>query len=231
MLSELHEGRTFSELIRHANQDLGPEREVLPTTYWQELHRWKTEIPGFAEAYQAALEACYEIRGEEPKGGPAGAGRPEEFGPELQLAFIEEMMANGGDAIQACYDVGVSKGTVFSRLGHKSPKYDESFALRFAVAEAERGGHLYGKFWEHGLKEDEEGNIRQPLLLRDLAQSRLPHFFSTKRTLEIEGHIDHRHNLLPAGVTRQIAQTSRALLPKTKDPEEVVDAEYVEAEG
>ena len=233
VLAEMEEGRTFSEIARAANQDLGVT-EFDSSSWWSELQRWKEGISGFRDLYEESLRRCYEARGENHPSSP-GAGRPDEFGPELQLEFIQEMMRNGGNPVQACYDVGISKGTVFSRLNPKSPRYDKEFADHFYIAEAERGGTIYQALHEEALGEtpaEMEGK-RNPILLRHLSETRMPHLFSPKRTLEIEGHVSHDHHLLPAAVTRQIAQTRQALLPpaKAEPEEEVVDAEYAEAGG
>jgi hypothetical protein len=202
----MREGRLISELIRTAIEDIGAA--ITPPALWADLHRWKAQVPQFREDYDSAIRECYRVRDEVlPDKGLTG--RPEDFGPELQLVFLQEMMANGGNAVQACYDVGVSKGTVFSRLSRKSPRYDPDFALHFAVAEAERGGLLYEQVWKQGMKEDD----------------------NAKKTLEIEGLVRHQHEILPAAVTRQLASTSRALLPEPGHGEPALEAEYVEVEG
>lgn len=233
VLAEMSEGRTYSEIARAAAGDVGLTGDGFkPDTWWYEVHRWKTERPGFAEQYAVAIQECYRVRGEKLPESSDRAGRPEEFGPELQLAFLQEMMANGGNAVQACYDVGISKGTVFSRLNPKSPKFDQAFAEHFYVAEAERGGQLYEAVWEEGMEKLDEYGRRNPILLRHLSETRLPHLFSSRKTLEIEGHISHQHEVLPAAVTRQIARTNQALLPEPREAieAEVTEAEYVEVE-
>lgn len=230
VLTEMREGRTFSEIIDQANQDLG--RKIPRTMWWAEVHRWRHDIPGFREEWEAAMEACYTARGESLTDPGTNTGRPPEFSPELQLAFLQEMMRNGGNAVQACYDCGVSRGTVFSRLDPKSPNYDEEFTRAFHVAEAERGAGAYEKVWHHGQREDENGKLEHPLLLRFLMESRMAHLFSPRRKVDIEGNIHHSHEILPASVTRQLASTSRALLPapKAQLEEPALEAEYVEAE-
>lgn len=229
LLGELREGRSPTELIRQAIADLG---EALSTeALWSDVHRWKKQVPGFEAEYREAIRTCYEIRGEPQRSSP-GSGRPEDFGPAEQAAFIEEMAANGGNLHQAAYDCGVAPQTVLVRINPKSPRFDKSFAERFYDAEASRGAKLYELSWKHGMKEDENGRLEQPLLHMRLMETRLPHLFSPKRTLEIEGRVHHSHELLPAAVTRQVAETRQALLgPSRQTPEEAIDAEYVEAEA
>lgn len=224
MLEELRGGRSVTEQILQAIEDVGGE--VSNPTLWGDVRRWQRQVEGFAEAYQAAQEACWELRGENAESLSA-RGRPEWFGPAQQMAFLQEMAANGGDANQAAYDCGTSPAFVQNLINPKSPAYNQDFADRFYMAEAHRGAKLYEKVWHHGMKEDEEGNIRQPLLLMRLAETRLPHLFNPKRTLEIEGRFHHTHELLPAEATRQIAATHRALLgPSEQTPEEALEAEY-----
>lgn len=226
VLAELHEGRTVTEQIRQAIEDLG--EPLSRECFWADIHAWKKKLPGFADDYQAAMEACYALRDEKSSSVP-GNGRPEEFGPAQQFAFLQEMAANGGNLQQAAYDCGVSPRSVHVRINPKSPLFDRDFADRFYEAEAARGAMLYEKVWEHGMKEDGEGNIRQPLILMRLAETRLPHLFNPKRQVEIEGNIRHAHELIPAAATRQIAETRQALLgPSEQTPEEALDAEYVE---
>lgn len=226
VLAELHEGRTVSEQIRQAIEDLG--KPLAPECFWADIHAWKKKLPGFAKDYQAAMEACYALRGEKSNSA-ASTGRPEEFGPAQQYAFLQEMMANGGNLQQAAYDCGVSPRSIHVRINPKSTRFDRDFTDRFYEAEAARGAKLYEKVWEHGMKEDGEGNIRQPLILMRLAETRLPHLFNPKRQVEIEGSIRHAHELIPAAATRQIAETRRALLgPAEQTPDGALEAEYVE---
>lgn len=226
VLAELHEGRTVTEQIRQAIEDLG--EPLSRECFWADIHAWKKKLPGFADDYQEAMEACYALRDEKSSSVP-GNGRPEEFGPAQQFAFLQEMAANGGNLQQAAYDCGVSPQTVLVRINTKSPAFDRDFAERFYDAEAPLHLDLYNKAWHHGRREDKNGRLEQPLLMMRLMETRMPHMFNPKRTLEIEGSFHHTHEVLPAAATRQIAETRRALLgPSEQTPEEALDAEYVE---
>lgn len=242
VLEEMREGRTVSELIRAGISDLGGEEESPPqngkgkavpvyVTWWNDIKKWRRQVPGFDDAYQEAIEQCYEVRGEDLYFN-LSTGRPPGFGPAQQVAFLQEMALNGGELGKAAYDCGVAPATVLNLINPKSPAYSKDFADRFYMAEAARGATLYEAVWEEAMTPDDKGH-RNAILLRHLSETRLSHLFNAKKVVEIEGLVRHQHELLPAGVTRQLADTRRALLGPGETPVgDVVDVDFevVEAE-
>jgi len=220
LLEGLRSGRSVTEQIRDAIEELPEGGRPSLQTLWTDVHAWRRQIDGFDEEYRAAQETCYESRGETVAYQRSIGNRDEDFGPAQQHAFLQEMAMNGGHLEQAAYDCGVAPAYVLHKINPKSPAYDETFADRFYLAESARNVSIYEAMFEEGVGK------RNPIILRQLAETRLPHLFNAKKIVEVEGHVRHVHEL-PAAATRQISETRQALLgPSEQTPEEALDADY-----
>jgi len=64
LLEGLRSGRSVTEQIRDAIEELPEGGRPSLQTLWTDVHAWRRQIDGFDEEYRAAQETCYESRGE-----------------------------------------------------------------------------------------------------------------------------------------------------------------------
>lgn len=211
VLCELGEGRNYTDIVKQAAADVGLT-DYSYNSWYQDIRTWKREVDDFEERYNEVVQ------------GGGSNGRNVEFDERAKTELLELMTRNGGDAVEAAYDLGFTPGTVFSRLNPKSPRFDEEFARAYYDAESEHLAKAAQAYAHAAVERDEEGDLKYPNLLWRFNESRSPHLFSQKRHLQIEGEIEHRHKVIPASVTRQLAATAQAL----REPE-VVDVDVEES--
>jgi hypothetical protein len=97
---------------------------------------------------------------------------------------------------------------------------------------------LYDAYWDEATTlRGRDDPRRNGLVLTRLGESRLSHILSPKAQLEVTGSVEHHHKveMLPAAVTRQLAQSRQALLEHEKPllelEGEVLELDAVEVGG
>lgn len=217
VLERLREGQTVTEQARAADEELaalgyGEGERPSIVTYRNDIINWRRnrtgEHEGYAERYMQASAACATARGELRS---FTMGRIPEFTAEKKGEFLQELSDQRGDVESACEAVGVSAGHVFHLCNPRAARYDPEFAEAFQFCLAEKGAEILSAYFDEALvPRAPDAHRRNGLVLTRLGESLLPNLLNPKKRLEVESH--HTVEILPAGVTRQIAQQTKAFL-------------------